>query len=361
MSLSVGIVGLPNAGKSTLFNALLKKTAALAQNYPFTTIEPNTGIIDISDARLSKLAEVVHTKKLVPATIEFVDIAGLVAGAHKGEGLGNQFLAHIRETNAICYCLRFFEDGDIIHVANRVDPIGDLEILETELQLADLQTLEKPSITKALEGKAKNYDRNFISALQKLKTHLAQGKPARDAGLSNDEKKTAQQLNLITAKPAIYIANMSESQLHNADLVTKPLQKKTKGTVIALNAKLESELVDITDYERMELLLSVGITEPALGKLAKTAYDTLHLMSFLTAGELEARAWTIKHGTKAPHAAGVIHSDFEKHFIKTDCVSYDDFIAHNGWAGARKAGKVRSEGKDYIMQEGDVVEFKIGT
>ncbi len=357
MSLSVGIVGLPNAGKSTLFNALLKKTAALAQNYPFTTIEPNTGIIDIPDPRLSKLAEVVHTKKLVPATIEFVDIAGLVAGAHKGEGLGNQFLAHIRETNAICYVLRFFEDGDIIHVANRVDPIGDLEILETELQLADLQTLEKQKEAKGVPSKEQKL---LWDVVQKLKTTLAQGKPAREVDLSDDEKKAAQQLNLITAKPAIYIANMSESQLHHADEVTKPLTGKVNGSVIALNAKLESELIDITDDERMELLSSVGIAEPALGKLAKTAYDTLHLMSFLTAGELEARAWTVYSGTKAPQAAGVIHSDFEKHFIKADCVAYDDFIAYNGWLGARKAGKARSEGRDYVMQEGDVVEFKIG-
>ncbi|MCR4326168.1 MAG: redox-regulated ATPase YchF [Candidatus Roizmanbacteria bacterium] len=358
MSLSVGIVGLPNAGKSTLFNALLKKTAALAQNYPFTTIEPNTGIIDIPDARLPKLAEVVHTHKLVPATIEFVDIAGLVAGAHKGEGLGNQFLAHIRETSAICYVLRFFEDGDIIHVANRVDPLGDLEILETELQLADLQTLEKQKEAKGVPSKEQKL---LWDVVQKLKAILSQGKPARDAHLTDEERKAAQPLNLITEKSAIYIANMSESQLHNADTVIQPLKEKVNGTIIALNAKLESELIDITDEERIELLSSVGITEPALGKLAKTAYDTLHLMSFLTAGELEARAWTIAKGTKAPQAAAVIHSDFEKHFIKADCVLYEDFIAQSGWVGARKAGKARSEGKDYLMQEGDVVEFKIGS
>lgn len=300
MSLEIGIVGLPNVGKSTLFNALLKKQVALAANYPFATIEPNVGVVPVPDERLAKLAAVVHTQKIVPATVKFVDIAGLVKGASQGEGLGNKFLAHIREVDAIVYVLRDFSDPDVIK-AGSVDPESDYEILKTELQLADLETIEK----------------------RKAKKH-----------------ETEELLQLLAEKPEIKVLNVDEDKI------------KDREGYIVLSAKLESELGDE--------IKDLGIAESGLEKLIKKAYEILNLQSFLTAGEIEARAWTIKKGTKAPQAAGVIHTDFEKHFIKADVINWQEFVNLGGWAKAREVGKVRMEGRDYVMQEGDVVEFKVG-
>ncbi|NCN41406.1 redox-regulated ATPase YchF [bacterium] len=357
MNLKIGIVGLPNAGKSTLFNALLKKNTAMAENYPFCTIEPNTGIVDVPDARLSVLAKIVNTTRIVPATVEFVDIAGLVKGAHKGEGLGNKFLSHIREVSAICYVLRFFEDPNVVHVANRIDPADDLAILEDELMLADLATLEK---YKAPKGKPSKEDTIRAEAVQKLKNALKKAIPARRVSLTEEETAQAKQLMLLTLKPTLCVTNMSEAQFSNREALLRELTTKTNAQPIALNARLEAELIDASAEERTELLASVGIESPALENLSAQAYKTLNLMSFLTAGELEARAWTIQEGTLAPQAAGVIHSDFEQKFIKADIVQYSDFVRENGWLGSRQKGLVHSMGKDYVMREGDVVEFKIG-
>jgi ribosome-binding ATPase len=354
MNLSVGIVGLPNAGKSTLFNALLKKQQALAANYPFATIEPNVGIVEVPDKRLQKLAEVVKTKKIVPATVEFVDIAGLVRGASQGEGLGNKFLAHIRETSAICYVLRFFSDPDVVHVDSRVDPKEDLAILNEELALADLQTLENQKEPKKNAAKE---DWQRWEAILMLKRHLNSGQTVRTVKLSSEQKELIKPLNLLTGKPAIYVANLDESQLNKSREVVSKLNLTP---IISLSAKLESELIDLNEKDRQELLNSVGIKNPALSQLAITAYQTLNLMSFLTAGEIEAKAWTIKKGTTAQSAAGVIHSDFAKKFIKAEVVDYRLFLENSGWQGCREQGLVRQEGRSYLMQENDVVDFKIG-
>lgn len=355
MSLSIGIVGLPNAGKSTLFNALLKKQQASAENYPFCTIEPNTGIIPVPDERLSVLAKIVKTEKIVPALVEFVDIAGLVKGAHSGEGLGNKFLAHIRETSAICYVLRFFEDSNVVHVANRINPQEDLKILEEELILADLETLQKQREPKLNASKD---EKLTFELVQRLKQHLNKNQSARTFEFTKDESKLVKPLSLLTNKPVIYIANLSENQLNKTSEIKSSFPYKP---LIMLSAKLESELIEASESDRKELLASAGVTSSALDQLAKTAYQTLNLISFLTAGVIEARAWTIKKGTKAPSASGVIHTDFEKKFIKADVVKYSDFVENDGWTNCRQKGKVRSEGKDYIMQDGEIVEFKIGT
>lgn len=323
MSLSVGIVGLPNVGKSTLFNALLKKQAALAANYPFATIEPNVGVVPVPDDRLNKLAEVVGTTKIVPATVTFVDIAGLVAGASKGEGLGNKFLSHIREVDAIAFVLRDFSDENIIR-SGSTDPEADYAVLEMELILADLQTVEKSKEPLA----------------KRIAEELGKSIPVRCMSFTDDESLVVRQMNLLTAKPIIKVLNV------DADKVTEH-----PGYVV-VSAQLESELGDE--------IKDLGITESGLEKLIKSAYDILGLQSFLTAGEIEARAWTIKKGTKAPQAAGAIHADFEKHFIKADCINWEAFVSVGGWVKAREHGKVRSEGREYVMQEGDVVEFKVG-
>ena len=355
MNISIGIVGLPNAGKSTLFNALLRKQQAEAANYPFCTIEPNTGIVPVPDERLEILAGIVKTNKIVHALIEFVDIAGLVKDAHKGEGLGNKFLAHIRETSAICYVLRFFEDENVIHVQNRVDPMGDLAILNEELIFADLQTLENQKEPKQNSDKS---DKLRYELVQNIKRHLNDAKPLRDVNLSEEELSLLKSLNLLTLKPVLYVANMSEEQLQQSrEVVLKDFPHKP---VVCLSAKLESELIDATPEDRAELLKSVGVEHSALDQLAKGGYDALNLLSFLTAGEIEARAWTIRKGETAQQAAGVIHTDFFSKFIKADIVKYEDFIASGGWVNARQKGLVRSEGKEYIMQDGEVVEFKIG-
>lgn len=355
MNLKIGIVGLPNAGKSTLFNALLKKQQALAANYPFATIDPNIGMVEVPDSRLEILAKLVNTKKIVPAVVEFVDIAGLVKGASQGEGLGNQFLAHIRETNALCYVLRFFHDENVIHVNDRVDPNQDLEILNQELILADLQTLEKQKEPKKNATKEEQARWGIVNT---LKRHLDKGELLRNIPFSVEEAHLIKPLNLLTIKPAIYVANLDEQQLAKsreelANFKLKPL--------IGLSAKIEAELAEATQQERQELLQSIGITEPALNTLAKVAYKTLGLISFLTAGQLEVRAWTIQAGTKAAEAAGVIHTDFAKKFIKAEVVNYTDFVKAGDWLNSREKGLVRQEGRDYVMQEGEIVEFKIGS
>jgi len=355
MNLKVGIVGLPNAGKSTLFNALLKKQVALAANYPFATVDPNVGIVEVPDARLQTLAHIVGTNKQVPATVEFVDIAGLVKGAAHGEGLGNKFLSHIRETNAMCYVLRFFEDTNVIHVNNRIDPKGDLAILNEELILADLETLTKQHEPKMNATKEEKLRWDLI---QKIIIHLNNAGVARTYPFADHQQRNLlKPLNLLTLKPAIYVANLDENQLGRSGEVLKEFPYKP---IIALSAQIESELIGLEENERLELLSSIGINEPALNLLAKTAFDTLSLQTFLTAGELEARAWTIPKGSTAPQAAGAIHTDFSKKFIKADVIKYADFVEQNGWLNCRTQGKVHSEGKDYVMQEGDVVEFKIG-
>lgn len=367
MSLSIAIVGLPNVGKSTLFNALLKEQQALAANYPFATIEPNVGIVPVPDPRLEELANIVHTSTIKPATVEFVDVAGLVAGASRGEGLGNQFLSHIRETAAICHVIRAFEDSDIIREGS-VDPTNDLAVIRLELQLADLTTLEKqPQPKGAVDRESKErweIIQDFITAIN---SGNSVNYAIRNTTLSlpvEQLNNVAKELNLLTAKAELFVVNVSESQLtQGADtLATKfaaDLNVDSSQIIVMCN-KIESELATLSDEDRALYLAELGLTQSGLDRLITAAYKTLHLQSFLTAGELEVRAWTIKQGTNAQHAAGVIHTDFSKKFISAKVVSYHDFIKYNGWKAAKEAGRVRAEGRDYIMQEGDVVEFMIG-
>jgi ribosome-binding ATPase len=355
MNLSIGIVGLANVGKSTLFNALLKKQVANVANYPFCTIDPNKGIVEVPDVRLPVLAKIVNTQTIVPAVVEFYDIAGLVKGASKGEGLGNQFLANIREVSVICHVVRFFEDPNIIHVENRVDPKSDMEIINSELILADLQTLDKQREPKGAELVNKELV-SMWEAIQILKTEMNKGKLAREINLDEKQREQVKKLCLLTDKPVIYVANISEEQIGKDDLFSdfpgKPL--------LPLSAKMEADLVSLSPEEQKEYLSQFNLSESGLDRLIKMAYDTLGLVSFLTAGEKEVRAWTIKQGMTAPQAAGVIHTDFEKNFIKADVVSFDDFVQNSGWVNCRALGKVKSEGKEYLMKDGNVVEFKVG-
>lgn len=378
MNLSIGIVGLPNVGKSTLFNALLKKQVAYAANYPFATIEPNVGVVEVPDERLEKLAKVVNTQKIVPAVVEFYDIAGLVAGASQGEGLGNKFLSHIREVAAIAHVARLFEDGDVLHVANSVDAARDIGTIDTELILADLATIEKQREPK---GKASKEEILRWEAVQKLKTHLDSGKPARTCALSDDEAKEAKGLQLLTMKPMIFVFNVSEKQLEDKEGTEKKINDflvKTghapslhQNGYIYLNAKLENDVLAFSEEEQKEYLEQFNLTDTGLNRLIQKAYEILGLISFLTGGELEARAWTIQKGTTALEAAGVIHTDFMKKFIKADIVPFEKFIdaggprpseagGEGGWVKAREKGLVQTVGKDYVMQDGDVTEFKIG-
>lgn len=367
MNISLGIIGLPNVGKSTLFNALLKKTIADTANYPFCTIEPNVGVVEVPDGRLPILAKIVNTKKIVPAVVEFYDIAGLVKGASTGEGLGNKFLSHIREVAAIAHVVRLFEDSDIIHVQDTVDALRDIQTIQTELIFADLATLFKQ---KEPKGKFSKEEGIRYDAIVKLKNHLNEGNSARTLRLSDEEIIQAQDLHLLTMKPEIFVFNVSEVQLANQAQLNKNIDEiisKIDATRYALqasrlflNAKLENDVLALDTADQKEYLNQYHLEETGLNRLIKTAYDTLGLISFLTAGELEARAWTIKKGTFAHEAAGTIHTDFEKKFIKADIVSYPIFVEINGWIKAREQGKVRIVGKDYIMQDGDVVEFKIG-
>ena len=351
MSLSIGIVGLPNVGKSTLFTALTKK-GGLAANYPFATIEPNVGIVDVPDARLAKLAEIVHPGRIVPAAVEFVDIAGLVKGANEGEGLGNQFLANIRETDAICEVVRYFKDPDVVHVEGKVDPASDIETIQTELILADLGTLEKSLPKLEKEAKRDKENASKLAVAKRLQAWLNDGSRAATMEMTKEEKAAARDLFLLTMKPMIYVANVDEDML---DQKFDPIDGVEP---IAICAQVESELVDLDEADAAEYLESLGLTESGLDKLARAAYRTLGLQSFFTAGEMEVKAWTVPIGAKAPQAAGVIHSDFERGFIKAEVESYEDYVTLGGEAGCREAGKLRMEGKDYVMQDGDVVHFR---
>lgn len=361
MALQIGIVGLPNVGKSTLFNALTQTRGAQAANYPFCTIEPNVGIVEVRDPRLEELQKAVNGQRILPAAVEFVDIAGIVRGASEGQGLGNKFLSHIRECDAILQVVRVFEDGNVIHVENSVSPKRDIEIINTELIFADLESLERAS--GQWEKKAKAGDKEakeIFPLIEKVLQALKEGKLARDTDLTDEEKVLLKPLHLLTMKPFLYAANMSEHQLSdvNKDALYEMLGIGKEYGIMPISAKLEEELGDLTKEEKQEYLQDLGIQETGLDQLIKTAFTTLGLMYYFTAGEIEVRAWTIKKGWKAPQAAGVIHTDFEKGFIKADVVSWKDLVEFGGWAKAREQGKVRLEGKEYVVQDGDVMLFK---
>lgn len=354
MSLSIGIVGLPNVGKSTLFNALTKNDV-LAANYPFATIEPNVGVVGVPDPRLDTLAEIFGSQRKLPATVDFVDIAGIVRGASEGQGLGNKFLANIRESDAICQVIRAFEDPDVVHVDGKVSPADDIETINTELILADLQTIEKALPRLQKEARLQKEKLAVAAAVEEAQKILEEGTTVFAAGL---DREPLRELHLLTAKPFLYVFNVDEDELVDEDFKAAQRTLVAPAEAIFLNAKIESELIELDDDEALELLQSMGQEEPGLATLGRVGFATLGLQTYLTAGPKEARAWTIRKGATAPEAAGVIHTDFQKGFIKAEVISYDDLVATGSVAEARAAGKARMEGKDYVMQDGDVVEFR---
>ncbi len=357
MSLSVGIVGLPNVGKSTLFNALTRSKQADAQNYPFCTIDPNVGVVEVPDFRLQKLAEISHSKKVIPTAIEFIDIAGIVKGASEGEGLGNKFLSHIREVDAIVQVVRSFSDSNVIHVHNKVDPKEDADVINLELALADLQTVSKRLDTTKRSAKgasAKEFEKQ-IELLDRVEKQLQAGKPARDLEYNEDETILIKELQLLTMKPMLYVVNVDESS--KIENVVPKVSESTPQ--IEISAKLEAELADLSPDEAKEYLKELGMNETGLDKLISASYKLLNLITFLTSGEPETRAWTVRRGAKAPEAAGVIHTDFIKGFVKADVVGWEDFVSAGGWSKIKETGKMRLEGKEYVMQDGDVCYFHI--
>ena len=365
MGFKCGIVGLPNVGKSTLFNALTRTAAAQAANFPFCTIEPNIGEVSVPDERLARIAAVAGSKEILPARINFVDIAGLVKGASRGEGLGNQFLANIRETDAIAYVLRCFENDDIVHVAGKIDPIADALTVETELMLADLESLEKRigPLEKRLRANDKEA-RQTMDLIQRAIALLSQGKPARHVERTSDEEKPFRELQLLTSKPVLYVCNVDEDSAASGNEMTEKVAQyaaDNQAAMVIISAEIEAELAQLDAEEQADYLDAMGLKEPGLNRLIKQGYDLLGLLTFFTAGPKETRAWTIHKGTKAPAAAGVIHTDFERGFIRAQTIAYEDYIALGGEVGAKEAGKARDEGKDYVVQDGDVMLFKFNT
>lgn len=363
MGFNCGIIGLPNVGKSTLFNALTQTAAAEAANYPFCTIEPNTGRVNVPDERLGKLAEIAGSKEIIPTQLEFVDIAGLVKGASKGEGLGNKFLSHIREVDAIIHVLRCFEDGDITHVEGSVDPIRDAEIIETELVLADLESVEKriPALEKRIRGQDKEAIKQ-MELLKRVNVLLAEGKPARLLDVAKDDRKAFSMLQLITSKPMMYVCNVAEDEAATGnDFSAKVIAKaKSEGSAaVVISARIEEEISSLeSDEEKKEFLSSIGLEETGLARVIKSGFNLLGLITFFTIGPKEAHAWTVKKGAVAPETAGVIHTDFEKGFIRAEVISYDDYVKNKGEQGAKESGKMRLEGKEYITNDGDVMHFR---